>query len=84
MRNVVGAATLFLHDTLGGVPMFPTSFLFFCWAVVAFLAVAAALNHGWHHARDNHLSARLARASYRDGRSTVVVVDADLEMIELD
>ena len=35
------------------------------WAIVAILALAAACNHGWHHARHSHLSARLARASYR-------------------
>jgi hypothetical protein len=74
--------------------MFPTSLLraitsapepiYYFWGLVAVLAVAAALNHGWHHARDAHLSARLARVAYRDGRSTVVVVDADLEVLELE
>jgi hypothetical protein len=58
--------------------------VYFFWALVGFLALAAALNHAWHHARDNHLSSRLARVSYRDGRSTVVVVGADLEVMELD
>jgi hypothetical protein len=58
--------------------------VYFFWGLVAFLALAAALNHGWHHARDSHLSSRLARVSYRDGRSTVVVVDADLEMMDFD
>jgi hypothetical protein len=56
----------------------------FFWGLVAFLALAAALNHSWHHARDSHLTSRLARVSYRDGRSTIVVVDADLEAFELD
>jgi len=74
--------------------MFPTSLLravfsapepiYFFWGLVVVLALAAAFNHGWHHARDSHLSSRLARVSYRDGRSTVVLVDADLEVIELD
>jgi hypothetical protein len=74
--------------------MFPTSLLsaitsapepvYFFWGLVAFLALAAALNHSWHHARDSHLTSRLARVSYRDGRSTIVVVDADLEAFELD
>jgi|tagenome__1003787_1003787.scaffolds.fasta_scaffold20315431_1 hypothetical protein len=34
-----------------------------CWAVVALLALAAAYNHRWHHARDQHPTARLTRAS---------------------
>ena len=58
--------------------------VYFFWALVAFLALAAALNHGWHHARDSHLSSRLARVSYRDGRSTMVVLDADLDVVDLD
>jgi hypothetical protein len=51
--------------------------VYFFWGVVAFLALAAAVNHGWHHARDSHLTARLARVSYRDGGPTVVVIDLD-------
>jgi hypothetical protein len=39
------------------------------WGIVGFLALAAGWNHGWHHARDNHLTGRLTRASYRDGRA---------------
>jgi hypothetical protein len=58
--------------------------IYFFWGLVAFLALAAALNHGWHHARDGHLSSRLARVAYRDGRSTVVRVDVNLEMIDLE
>jgi hypothetical protein len=37
------------------------------WGIVAVLAVAAAWNHGWHHARPSYLSTRLARAAHRDG-----------------
>ena len=58
--------------------------VYFFWGLVAVLAVAAALNHGWHHARDSHLTSRLARVAYRDGRSTMVAVDADLEVIDLE
>jgi hypothetical protein len=32
-----------------------------CWAVVALLAVAAAVNHGWHHGRDHDPTQRLTR-----------------------
>jgi hypothetical protein len=34
---------------------------FGCWAVVALLALAAAYNHRWHHARDSHPATRLSR-----------------------
>jgi hypothetical protein len=58
--------------------------VYFFWGLVAFLALVAALNHGRHHASDSHHSSRLQRASYRDGPEALVVVDADLEVLELD
>jgi hypothetical protein len=37
------------------------------WGIVAFLALAAGCNHGWHHLRDSHLTSRLTRVSHRQG-----------------
>ena len=45
------------------------------WVIVAVLALAAACNHGWHHARDRHLTARLVRACARDCGAAVLVVE---------
>jgi hypothetical protein len=45
------------------------------WVVVAILAAAAGWNHGWHHLRRTHLTARLSRASYREGRAALVLLD---------
>jgi hypothetical protein len=44
--------------------------------LVAVLALAAAVNHGWHHARQQHyLAERLTRVSRRDGQADLLVID---------
>lgn len=55
----------------------PESVYAFCWALVVFLALAAAFNHGWHHARDRHLTTRLARASGRDTEQASFELDRE-------
>ena len=46
------------------------------WVLIAMLSVAAACNHGWHHARhEHHLAERLIRASHHDRGADLRVVD---------
>ena len=55
------------------------------WGIVGFLALAAWCNHGVHHARDNHLTMRLMRASYRDrGAATLLLPDRRANTLDLD
>jgi hypothetical protein len=49
--------------------------LCYFWAIVALLVLVAGWNHGWHHARQSHLTARLARASSREGGAAVLVIE---------
>jgi hypothetical protein len=53
------------------------------WGIVGFLALAAAGNHGWHHLRDSHLTARLTRASSR-GAAVVLLTERRDSALELD
>ena len=51
--------------------------VYFFWFLVGFLALAAACNHTWHHARDSH-HARLARASRRETPGSLFAGDVAL------
>lgn len=52
--------------------------VYFFWGAVAVLAIAAAVNHGWHHARSGYLHTRLTRLAVRhDGHVVADVAVAD-------
>jgi hypothetical protein len=58
--------------------------VYFFWGIVALLALAAGCNHGWHHLRDSHLTARLTRASSRGGAAVVLLTERRDSALELD
>jgi hypothetical protein len=58
--------------------------IFVFWGLVAFLCLAAACNHGWHHARDNHLNMRLARVARTDDRTSTHLSESPRYGLDVD